>query len=334
MECNKNFEVFHENLSLKQTREERIAGGVRTLRQFLRSDRSSDKDETGIADVLVDLFTQGSYAMGTAVRPLHESDEFDVDVVLVLNLTQEDGGLPDSTATLQWLARRLRGNGPYKGKVEIKNRCVRLNYAGEFHLDVVPTVPSEGQKLMLPDKAGYWVATDPRGYMTWFAQRDSGSGGHLMRIVKYLKWWRHVGKQKKVTSVVLTALLAEHMERGYSDAATLVETMESLNDWLDMHDAKPVVPHPTLGTDMAERWTEKEFSHFKSSLGEAAATGREAFDEDDQAKSVELWQEVFGDQFPKLDGGNGGTGGSSVGGDKGGYVRPKKSGEKSTRVFG
>lgn len=327
MRCNDSFEAFHENILLKKTRETRIDDGYSALQDFVRNDaRQDDEDEPGIADLLIEMFMQGSYAMKTAIRPKREKDEFDVDVVLKLTLKDPNGNLPDSKATLDWLARRLRRNGFYKRRTEVKRRCVRINYAGEFHLDVAPVSPTtqDGSTLMIPDKTGGWSETDPKGFMHWCDEKDAESDRRLKRVVKFLKWWRTAvdGRDIKVASVVLTTLLGNHSAVGDCDAEALVGTMENLNDWLGQSSKRPQVLHPTLDIDLAERWTEKEFKEFKAAFSQATGTAREALDEPDRDKSIDLWQELFGDAFPRLEDDG-----------EGGYEEPASPGKKRTRTF-
>ncbi len=62
-----------------------------------------------------------------------------------------------------------------------KNRCWRLVYAGEFHMDIIPGIPDpRGQTataLLVPDKelCG-WKETDPKGYVAWFLARAKITG--------------------------------------------------------------------------------------------------------------------------------------------------------------
>ena len=329
MECIRNFQAFLENISLKSTREDRIGQCWSALKEFARNDRTNDEDTPGIGDKLREIFVQGSYAMGTSIRPVDAKDEFDVDTVLVLTLKKDKGSLPDSTETLRWVAERLRTNANYAKSLEVKKRCVRINYAGEFHLDVVPS-ESEGApvgSLLIPDKGGRWIPTDPKGLIAWVADKEKESGQRFQRMVKYLKWWsRDVAPQSAhVASTVLTVMLGNHVSVGSSDAEALVETMGSLNDWLSLCQAKPDIQHPTVSINVAERWKESEFQSFKTALEEATNTAQDALNAPDKDESVELWQKVFGDQFPRLDDG---------GDDKGGFVPPRGPARKQDREFG
>jgi len=300
MKCEKRFRKFHHNISLKQSRVDRIASAVSALRKFVSEDSSDDDGEPGIADVLNDFFLQGSYAMGTAVRPANEDEEYDVDVMLALALATDGEDLPSGEQVLLWLQRRLEGNPDYEGKTSVGHRCVRIDFAGEFHLDVVAAIPKKGKgtSLWIPDADGGWQETDPKGLMRWFADCGSGRDGKLERTVMYLKWWRSI-HDIEIKSVVLTALLGDHAHQGKSDAEALVATMESLDRWLGRRDDKPRVNHPTVGCDMAENWTQDEYEEFRDEFHEATVISRDALDEEDEEESVALWREVFGEQFPK-----------------------------------
>ena len=79
-----------------------------------------------------EMFAQGSIRLGTTVRPLGR-DEFDVDLVCWL-VGGHDGLEPSRIMRL--IGDRLREHKTYCAMLEAKNRCWRLNYAGEFHMDI------------------------------------------------------------------------------------------------------------------------------------------------------------------------------------------------------
>jgi hypothetical protein len=89
---------------------------------------------------------QGSIRTGTAVRPIHEDSEFDVDLTCVLQLS-----LPYIQFDLKELVRRqLNASEVYKHMLDEMRRCWRLKYAesSKFHLDIVPAIPDSYQWLL------------------------------------------------------------------------------------------------------------------------------------------------------------------------------------------
>ena len=145
------------------------------------------------------IYAQGSFALGTAVRPLGE-DEYDVDAVCLLDLAAEE---ITQLELKEIVGRRLKHpNSRYKTKIEPRQggrRCWTIQYAdgSQFHLDVLPCVPDQYQWLtslgVPPDIAEHairltdnktpeypsgWPAdsqsihdptrSNPKGYAIWF----------------------------------------------------------------------------------------------------------------------------------------------------------------------
>lgn len=199
---------------------------------------------------------QGSMRLQTTVKPRGRI-EHDLDIVATLI-----GAPPGMTARelYNWGLRLLLSNETYKKIIEPKNRCVRLNYAGDFHLDVLfavldPSLLTDSTSILVPDrKLEDFVPSNPIGYAAWFdrqcevdsllvkrqvamkqAPLPSNDPAHLKallkRIVQLMKRARDVrfdGSDAAPRSVVLTTLAA----RTYLGAAALheglVATLENI----------------------------------------------------------------------------------------------------------
>lgn len=116
----------------------------------------------------VQIYAQGSIALGTAIKPI-ASAEFDVDLVCHLPSV----GHPSSAlAVKQLVGARLKEHAIYRGMLEEKQRCWRINYANEFHLDITPSIVNpdcfrDGE--LVPDKTlAQWKPTNPKGYISRF----------------------------------------------------------------------------------------------------------------------------------------------------------------------
>jgi hypothetical protein len=120
---------------------------------------------------LTEALPQGSTALGTSVRPIGHL-EHDVDLVAFMP-DGSDGLHPAYIKAV--IGDRLKQNGTYAKLLEEKQRCWRLVYANEFHLDITPAILNgachRGGELV-PDKAlKEWKATNPKGYRTAFERR-------------------------------------------------------------------------------------------------------------------------------------------------------------------
>ncbi|MBR8248052.1 nucleotidyltransferase domain-containing protein [Burkholderia cenocepacia] len=117
------------------------------------------------------IYPQGSIALGTTVKPLNQT-EFDVDLVCFLP-TIGDKSSPAAVKAL--VGDRLREHGKYDGMLEEKQRCWRINYANEFHLDITPAITNvmcvHAGELVPDKKLANWKASNPRGYRANFERR-------------------------------------------------------------------------------------------------------------------------------------------------------------------
>lgn len=300
MKLDKHFEKFHSNIKLNPDRKKRIQSAYSNLQAFVENDGP-------LSEVKLDLFLQGSYPINTAIKPLEEGKEFDVDAVLVLDLVKRPSDKQNPQAVIAWVASRLRENPHYEGKVRERPRCVRIEYAGDFHLDIVPArLNGSGPgPLEVPDKEdGIWRSSHPEGYVEWADDVDLNSGRKFNRIVKMLKHWRDLkfGQESGPKSILLTTLLGNHMANGYSsDAEALVITMETLVDYLHGYLLVPRAANPSLPEEnLARDWMQEYFDLFKERFKVATKKARTALDEENRDKSLKLWIELFGDSFPKL----------------------------------
>lgn len=117
------------------------------------------------------IYLQGSTALGTTVKPIGQN-EHDVDLIChVPGL----GRWATPAQCKHLVGQRLRANQHYASILEEKPRCWRLNYTGDFHLDITPSIPNaacpNGGELV-PDKLlRSWQATNPKGYRDAFKAR-------------------------------------------------------------------------------------------------------------------------------------------------------------------
>lgn len=292
MKLNDHFNLLHGNIALNPTRVDKIETAFNTWNGILRNDSE-------IKDVFIDFFKQGSYATKTCIRPQNDG-EYDVDTVLLMDIDNDK----NAKEAIKFLADRLKSYEAYKDKIISKDRCVRINYVGEFHFDIVPAKPTDGEYILIPSKADdSWVETNPIGYKNWCAERDAETNGKFNRIVKMIKYWRdnNVGHNTAPKSITLITIIGSHVEGYNSDAETLVVTLENMVDNIDTYlkNNEPYVENPTLeGENLARDWDKDSFDIFKRKLIRFASKAREALEEEDKDKSIELWQNIFGSKFP------------------------------------
>lgn len=226
-----------QELQLDKTRSERMEAAYKAVSELL------EKDNDFFADLVIEVYAQGSKRIGTTVKPINNED-FDLDIILHIydpyyRHTPEE--------IYNALTKSLENDSYYKEIMEKKKRCVRLNYKGDFHMDILPAcMPDHFQRerIKIPEKAlKSWSSGNPKGYATWFlgiankakktllqeyshvllkAQVETETlpvelylKTPLQRAVQLLKRYRDVyfeNKDLRISSIVLTTLAAEFYE--------------------------------------------------------------------------------------------------------------------------
>ena len=120
-----------QELQISAPKHEEIEGHYKAVAEWLADDSGE------LAGANPKIYGQGSLVLGTLNKPWGRND-YDLDSVceLALRWTQFDAAKVLSAVEL-----RIRKHGTYGPMVQRKNRCIRLNYANSFHLDILPACP-------------------------------------------------------------------------------------------------------------------------------------------------------------------------------------------------
>ncbi|MEE4247918.1 MAG: nucleotidyltransferase, partial [Kangiellaceae bacterium] len=229
------------SLELDETRKNRMESAYKAIYEIL------EKDELFFAKIDFLVYPQGSKAIGTTVKP-RGKEEFDLDITVEI---RDPYYKYTSSEIYNHLIRVLSNNEVYREKLVKKNRCARINYTGDFHMDILPgcIVISGDSKIMVPDRElQSWTSSDPKGYANWFTRRaesvivsrlnkairtfsalheakaeqedlpndDAYSKEPLKRAVQLTKRYRDIYFEKnpkyKTSSIVLTTIFGELYE--------------------------------------------------------------------------------------------------------------------------
>ena len=96
-----------------------------------------------------EIYPQGSMLLGTTVRPQGRI-EYDLDLVCQLHWCANQPPM----VIYQWVHDRIADHETYRAMLEKLKRCVRLNYAGDFHMDILPACPDDqigNGSIVVPD---------------------------------------------------------------------------------------------------------------------------------------------------------------------------------------
>lgn len=233
------------------------------------------------------IYPQGSMKLGTTVKPFGQ-DEYDLDFVCEFRIPVNK--LQSPLQLLKLLESRLREHEVYRSILEMKNRCVRLNYANEFHLDILPACPDlslGGSCLFVPDrKSQTWKHSNPKGYADWFESRcelaltlllesrrlmakaepippqeAAEEKAILKRVVQLLKRWRDIRYQREPKLAPISMVLTTMAAQAYGGEGTVTQALTSvLNNFVSLiasSNPRVFVLNPANPKeDLSERWND------------------------------------------------------------------------------
>lgn len=182
-----------EELEIGETRYQQAYDRYHALGEWL------SRENSAIKQYAPSVYAQGSFALGTVIKPYTDEEEYDVDLVCELkNLSK----VQLSQQQLKHITGReiesyRQANSMQKALTEGR-RCWTLNYAdgAQFHMDIVPALPNgAGVRLLLEQRnmdtswvdtaigitdnevpnytliTDDWPRSNPKGYLEWFKSR-------------------------------------------------------------------------------------------------------------------------------------------------------------------
>jgi len=284
-------------VNLNQTR-------IDTLEQKIESIKKILKD--GV-DGYREIEKQGSFAMGTIIKPVNPQNEFDADILVYLK--NDEAKKP--AEILNDLFKFFKSNKNYENITKQKTRCITLDYKGDFHLDLVPCIEEKGEVFICNRETNDWEKTDGTGYREWLADKTRITNGELKRVTRLLKFMRDHKNNITVKSILLTTLLGnciDEIPKSYfSDTPTaLLKIMEALNGYLKAHPLMPIIKNPVLPEENFNRhWDQSKYENFRNNIEIYYEIIHDAYHEDDHNRCIKKWRKVFGEKFGKLKENNG-----------------------------
>jgi hypothetical protein len=259
--------------------------------------------DTVIGPRFLDHLPQGSWAHRTIIRPVGDRDQFDADFLLQLQPGEEWNASPGRY--LREVRAAFKRHPAYPDKVQKKNRCVRINYANDCHVDVVPyLVLPDGRQVIVNYAEDKFEDTNPAGFTDWMKEKDELAGGHLRQVIRLTKYLRDHKDTFDCPSVILTTLLGGVVQTfdaagRYGDVAfAFVNLLTDLEAWLGRQSSMPLLEDPSCpGTSFNHRWSEAKFQNFKICISRYAGWARAALSETDDDSAITAWRELFGPDF-------------------------------------
>jgi hypothetical protein len=239
-----------------------------------------------------ELYSQGSFRLGTVVKPISNAVEFDIDLVCEFKALEPQSIGQQALKSL--VGDRLRENTQYRKMLDEGNRCWTLEYSEseKFHMDILPSVPDADalvspysqSAIAVPDRdLRQWQPSNPNGYANWFKNRmavelqrrrlrlaeairadvqdipEFRVKTPLQRAIQLLKRHRDQvfsrNTEDKPISIIITTLAAHAYENQADLVDALQGILEQMDTFVESRNAVPWVPNPTNSEEnFAEKW--------------------------------------------------------------------------------
>lgn len=142
-----------------------------------------------------DMYPQGSFRLGTVIKPISDKEEYDIDFVCELNFTKDKITQKKLKELIGYEIKEYAKANNMDHFPEDHRRCWRLIYVdgARFYMDILPAIPdgdsfrkvlrSKGlmnnwseQAIAITDKTlpnydrldNDWPCSNPKGYTEWF----------------------------------------------------------------------------------------------------------------------------------------------------------------------
>lgn len=311
------FIQFHNAIKL-----DRPAGAKQLLNERERLVHTL-KQELVRVELYFDYFNQGSYAMGTAIRPTNGRD-YDLDTGLVFDFPATK--YADPTELKQVVMNVIKELVP-KRTVNMKDPCIQVEY-NQFHLDFAiyaqhPHPESQGVQLAWGRRGSQhksWENANPKKLVELVNNKYKGKHNYwkraqFIRIVRYLKRWKDQNFSRRgnaaPTGILLTALVYEWMhtkrdENGQpNDLQVLIDLLKGAGSHcygvgytkfnLPIQSPKALFDDMQTGKNYIVAYQQK-IRALRSALKQA----KHHCSQNKAPKALQVLKEQFGNDFPTL----------------------------------
>lgn len=328
----KQFDDFNTEIKLKRFEENQTLREKRNIIREKLEDKLPGVFEAH-GETCPDFWflDQGSYKMGTGIKPL--DSDFDIDQGLYFAVSTDD--YPDPVVLKQRVHEALDG---HTKDVRIRNSCVTVFYqrAGEsiYHVDVAVyadgSEEADGKSKLAKgrehsgDEYRFWEVSNPQQLadhiLDYFASENDRS--QFRRIVRYLKRWRDEqfkeGGNSAPVGIGLTIAILNDLSPKYSDpfvgtpddlAALRPLIRNIIGRFKSQWDSEKLALVDRLTVELPiEPWTDlfagmsvRHMADFKKKLEALRDALDFAADAVDPVEACERLREEFGSDFPVPD---------------------------------
>lgn len=247
------------------------------------------------------IYSQGSFALGTVIKPIEDSEDYDLDLVCEF---EQQYGLSARTLKCEVVKPLLERYKKTKSDIENKRRCWHVEYEDipNFHMDIIPAV-NRRSHIDITDHNEEtdtydYIGSNPLGYIEWFKNKkaerrkillenyclehsatlkcsadiDEIKEYHLktplQKAIQILKRHRDImfkddTKHLKPISIIITTIAAELYRNEDNIVDTLTNILENAEAYIkkNMIGSKYHIDNPTYTGTEKENFADKWNEH-------------------------------------------------------------------------
>ena len=238
----------------------------------------------------IKVVPQGSFRLGTVIKPITDKDEYDIDLVAII-----DHKFLNAKELKNIVGDALKTSDRYSEKLVEGKRCWTIEYSesSKYHMDILPTMMSDtystNKELTMThkedEKSDYeFRQTNPEAYYDWFVERMEEERKRLKEeyairnkleivdvpeyeikttlqvAIQILKRYRDIKFKEtpdiKPISIILTTLMA----KVYTGKENVYELIEKFSKEYMMHiekdkNGKIIIKNPVNENEnFADKW--------------------------------------------------------------------------------
>ena len=160
------------------------------------------RDTSTLKDFSPDVYVQGSFRLGTPIRPVNGEEHYDIDLVCEFGLSKDTLSQQELKQRFGYEIQMYAEAHSMKNGMSEGRRCWTLEYAddAQFHLDALPALPdgdrmggllagaevdprwaqtaiaiTDNEHPQYPHVSRDWPRSNPKGYTDWFRSRMAES---------------------------------------------------------------------------------------------------------------------------------------------------------------
>ena len=155
-------------IEISKTEHERAVKSYNSVGTFL---------DNNIPQYNIRVIPQGSFRLGTVIKPITDKDEYDVDLVVIV-----DNKFTNAKDLKNIIGDALKKSDRYSEKIKEGKRCWTIEYSesSNYHMDILPSMKSDtysiNKELIMTHREDEhseyeFRQTNPEAYYDWFVKR-------------------------------------------------------------------------------------------------------------------------------------------------------------------